>query len=190
MALSIDNLHMLQQSCTLILKSKSAKFYQVKTYDLSLSKAHYKSVMFKNGRYHYTFDGLTSGFLIVEVDKKFMVKKIGEHLFLAVTSKKEKDVYALSSDLIQTKLDVLFEFDDLRIYKCEEPYFKIGEHILPMQNNLYKLKGNLGISELESVDFGDISLGSISFGQIELPSISMQEFTLNSVLPTVSFKEL
>ena len=190
MALSIDNSHMLQQSCNLVLRSKSAKFYQIKTTDLNLSKAHYKSVMFKNGRYHYAFDGLSCGFLVVEIDKKFMVKKIGEHLFLAVTSKKEKDVYALSSDLVQTKLEVLFQFDALRIYKCEQPYFKIGESILPMQNSVYKMQGSLGISELEAVSFDDISFGSISFGDIDFPSVSLQDFTLNSTLPSVSFKEL
>lgn len=190
MALSIDNFHVLKQSFTLILSSKYARFYVIKTTDLSMSKAHYKSVMFKNGRYHYVFDGLPNGFLVVEMDKKIMVKKVGEHAYLAVTSKAEKSVYALSSDLVQKKLDVEFSFDDLRIYKCEQPYFKIGEHILPMKNLTYKMKGSLGVSELEAVSFNDVSLGSISFGDVDFPSIQMQDFALNTTLPSVSFKEL
>lgn len=189
MGLSTSGSSLSQQSSSVLLRSRHVNFYTLSVPNPSLKKAHYKNVIFKNGYYQFSFDSLDVGFLVVEMDGKFFIKKVGEHSYIAVYSAREKNVYSLSKDLFQLKLPVLFEISGIRIYCCEEDYLKVDEYIVPLKKQALKIDANLGSITLEEVVLEDISLGDTHLGDIELGSISFGDITLQGIeLPTTSFR--
>lgn len=191
MALSIDNEHILTQDFYVAFKRRNLSFYLVSIHDMRFKKIDYTSVCFKaDGRFHYKFEYLTQGFLLADIEGKYVAKKIGEHDYIALSSNTEKDVHSLDENLVRHKLPVRTTHNNIWIYKCDDKYFEVDDTIFQLKKDSFRMSGTLGETTLEDVTLDAVTLDTSSFGAIALSDFQLQNISLNTNLPTVSYKEL